>query len=291
MKKIYISVITVIICVIGCSAYVLQSNGMPGYTGSPGETTCNSCHGGGSSATSGITVTAVPAFTLNEYMPDSTYKISVDVSASGFSKFGFACEILDSANKNCGNMFGAGTGVKFQNAFNARKNAVHTAPKSGTTVSFTFSWTAPPSGKVIIYSAANAVNGNNNTTGDFPLAKNSITLTATAPITPTTPTEPEDTTKTDVGIHEHLAAALKLSVFPNPANGFANVNYKLVKSTIVTGELVSVEGKVIKRLINGRQDPGEHTQILDLHDVSSGAYFLRVTLDGKQASQKIIAVR
>jgi hypothetical protein len=292
MRKASVSIIVILLCLIGCSAYVLQSNGMPGYTGSPGESTCNSCHSGGNSSTSGITITAVPAFTLNEYLPDSTYKISIDVSASGFSRYGFACEILDSVSKNCGNMFDAGSGVKFQNAFNARRNAVHTSAKTGTMVSFTFSWTAPPSGKAIIYAAANAVNGNNSTSGDFPLAKHTMTLMAAAPVTPTIPSEPVDTTKkTDVGINEHVASALKLNVFPNPANGFTNLNYTLVKNTLVTGELISLDGKVVKSLVDARQNPGEHNQILVLSDIPPGVYFLKISLDGKHTSQKLISVR
>lgn len=51
MKKTFTTLFIAGIALIGTSAFVFKSsNGIQGYAGSPGEATCNSCHGGGSSA-------------------------------------------------------------------------------------------------------------------------------------------------------------------------------------------------------------------------------------------------
>src|SRR5437868_274035 len=110
MKKTFTTLLLVLITLIGTSAFILKnSTGIAGYTGSPGEATCANCHAGGNSAASGITITSVPAFTQNvnsefEFLPDSTYKIIITAKASGFSRFGFACEILDDQNLDAGVM-------------------------------------------------------------------------------------------------------------------------------------------------------------------------------------------
>ena len=289
MNKILLASISTLLILLFSSSYILQSNGMPGYTGSPGEQTCNACHGGGSSSASGITITTVPSFTNNEYMPDSTYHVTIGVSASGFGRYGFACEILDSLLVNAGIMLNNGAGVKFQNAFNGRRNAVHTTPQIAPTASFNFDWTAPSIGRATFFVAANAVNGNNNTSGDFPVTRISLSLTP-APPTPSVPPVPEDSTK-DVGLDERsIANTINAYIYPNPASGFTNLNYTLSKSEIVTVTLMSIDGKEIKHLSDGRKNSGYNSQILDLNDMAPGVYLVRINTGGRTVSQKMVAI-
>ena len=143
MKKTLLSFSLILIAILGSSAFIKKSSsGIAGYTGSPGEGTCANCHNGGSSASSGITITAVPAFSVNinsetEYQPDTTYQITIETAASGFSKYGFGCEILTPSVTNSGTMSAPGAGVKFLNS-GAKRNAVHTTAKNGTSAQFTF---------------------------------------------------------------------------------------------------------------------------------------------------------
>jgi hypothetical protein len=290
MKRTITTFIIVLSVMIACSAYVLQSNGMPGYAGSPGEQTCNACHGGGNSPSSGTTITAVPSFTNNEYYPDSTYHITISVAATNFNRFGFACEILDSLLGNAGTMSNNGSGVKFQNAFNGRRNAVHTTAKIGTPSGFTFDWKAPASGQANFFVAANAVNGNGNTNFDFPMAPVSMSLVPGTPPTPTVTPEPEDSTK-DVGIREHsLVQNIDAFVHPNPAAAYTNLSYSLLKSEIVNVSLQSLDGKEIKQFHSSRRNAGYNSQILDLTSVTPGVYFVRVKVGEHAVSQKLISV-
>lgn len=294
MKKTITTVLVLLTALIGSSAFILQSNnGIAGYTGSPGEITCSgngSCHGGGSSATSGITITAVPAFSVNinsdtEYMPDTTYQITVQASAAGFTRYGFGCEVLNTSNTNAGTLQNAGTGVKFLNS-GGKRNAVHTTPKTGNAIaSFTFKWVAPSGGDATFYAIANAVNGNNNTGGDFVIPPVSMNLVA-AP----TPTPPPDTST--VGLKEnYFSPVTAVSVYPNPAASLTNISYYSKTSSMITVELIDIKGVLVKQLYKQEETPGQHSQLLNIAGIESGVYFIRLLSDNKKVSQKLVSIQ
>ena len=298
MKKTISTIILAALIIIGASAFITKKSatGYAGYTGSPGEQTCSgggACHGGGSSSVSGITITSVPAFSVNgnsdtEYLPDSTYQINLTVSAAGFTRYGFDCEILDINSANAGTMQNPGSGVKFLNAF-GRRNAVHSTPKIAATgiASFTFKWKAPVSstGDATIYAIANAVNGNGTTSGDFVLSPVTKLLVEGTP-----PPPPIDTTST-VGVKEIFSSVSKVSVFPNPANDITNISYNLSQPKTITIQLIDIKGNVIKQLYNQENEPGFHTQILNLQGIASGVYFIKTSADQQKVSQKLITVQ
>jgi len=295
MKKIVSSVFLVALTVIAASAFINKksSTGYAGYTGSPGESTCTgngSCHGGGSASASGITVTSHPAFSVNansdsEYLPDTTYQITITASATGFTRYGFGCEILNNTFTNTGNLQNPGSGVKFLTSI-GRKNAVHSTTKlaSSGTATFTFKWVAPASGSgdATIYTVANAVNGNANTTGDFVIDPISTILVEGTP-----PLPPPDTT----GIKENTNFISQLNVFPNPASDITNISYSLSQAKTISIELVDIRGAVIKQLYEQNDAPGFHSQILNLQGVASGVYFIKTSANQQKISQKLITVQ
>jgi hypothetical protein len=288
MKKHLVIIVLSLLVLVGASAFITKSsNGfIPGYTGAPGELTCSGgggCHKGGASANKAVTISATPSFSLDQYMPDSTYLISIQVAASGFSHFGFGCEILDSVNGNAGLMQNQGFGVHFSPAFNGRTNALHTTPKAGTnSATFFFEWVAPHEGKATIYACGNAVNLNGNTSGDLPIPV-SLELTP-VPV-------PVDTTVHDVGLKETDNSGIaRITVYPNPANGFSNISYNLKEAKCITVELIDMNGNSVKELYSRKQSPGRHSQILNFQDVTAGVYFIRLSVDQQKVSQKLITV-
>lgn len=191
---------------------ILNSGGKAGYTGSPVSSgTCNSCHSGGSGTTN-VMISATPTFVSGTYTPNTNYKIRVLVQNQNYNHFGFACEILDSLNQDAGTMSNPGAGTQIVNAPSGRKNATHTAPKSGTgATSFEFDWLSSANGKVNFYIGANAVNNNGGTSGDSP---NTFTLTLQPSITTSKSTESEN---------NHFV------IYPNPAKNefFINTTEKI----------------------------------------------------------------
>jgi hypothetical protein len=276
-KKSTVVISAILLLAISGSAFmVISNNGIANQTGSPGEATCSSCHGGGSSASSGVSITAVPSFSNNEYEPGTTYTITIDVIAAGFNKFGFGCEILKMNNTNAGLMQAAGTGVKFINT--TRKNAVHSTPKTGSGMgSFTFQWVAPQLDTLTMYVAGNAVNGNGSTSGDFPLSPVSLHLFPKLPVDP-------------VGIKEQTAFKSTVDVYPNPAKDLIRLTYNLFSQQQVEIQITELNGKLIQSYSPETQSQGVYNKTLALDNLAPGVYFIKLNGNQKQLSQKLLIV-
>lgn len=270
-----------LIALCGSSYVIVYNSGIAGYTGSPGETNCSSCHSGGSSPSSAISIRSNPSFTNNQYEPGSTYTMEITVSASGFSKFGFGCEILNVSNTNAGLMQAAGPGVKFMNVTvqgNQRNNAVHSTGKlNSDSAKFTFEWVAPQSGAATIYVSGNAVNGNNSSSGDFPIAPVSLALQAAVPIDP-------------VGVKEMGALLGEMILYPLPCNGITNLSYALKHTSLIEISICDLSGKELKRISEGKQEQGQYHKLINLAGLSEGLYFVKLSGDGNKLSQKLLIV-
>ena len=158
------------------TAAILSSTGRAGRTGSPGESTCVSCHNdfalnsGGGSVT--IRNTGMNNWT---YVPGTTYTISVKVAKAGATLFGVGVECLTAANGNAGTLVITNPGsTKLLNATVSgvsRINVVHTQNGGLANDSnvFVFNWTAPAAGtgNVTFYFAGNAANNDQSNNGDY----------------------------------------------------------------------------------------------------------------------------
>lgn len=174
MRKWVLILIPSAIIVFTSSMY--KQTGIAGKTGSPGESTCQSCHGD-FALNSGPGTISISNFGMNnwQYVPGQTYPITVTVSQLGAPKFGFGLECLTSTNQNAGSLTiidPTATKLlgKIVNGVN-RINATHVL--NGTysldSRSFIVNWTAPPAGTgtVNFYFAGNATNDDVSTSGDY----------------------------------------------------------------------------------------------------------------------------
>lgn len=263
------------IIILASSSFIISSGGITGQTGSPGEGTCANCHSGGGGATT-VSISSSPAFTGNQYLPGQNYTVTVSVINSLFAKFGFGCEILNSANANAGTMANAQTGVSFANS-GTKTNAIHNIPKTGTgSANFTFEWTAPAAGvgAVTIYAAGNAVNGS-GTTGDTP-SSTSLSLTAA--------------TTTD--IKAQTVSAVTLNVFPNPTANEINLQYFLHNTAKVIISLFDLNGKEVVVLCDQNQEAGMQTVNSQLSsELEKGVYIIKLSVNNKVATQKLFVKR
>ncbi len=283
MKKLVVATSSVVVMALALMAFdITDKNGKAGYTGAPGESTCASCHNGGSAATSDLMMTAVPAFSNGTgFYADSIYKITISVSASGYTKYGFDAQFLNSSNTQAGSLTTAGSGVKFS-TLGSRKHAVHNAVMSAAsgTAAFTFTWHAPATGDATLYAIGNGVNGDNTYNGDFVIPAKSFSLTALE--------LPADTT-TDVGITELKASIKGFQLFPNPSNGVVNVSYALLESMLIETSVYTVDGRKIKTLSNEFEAAGVVQKRLEL-DLPPGIYLLRMSNQGAQVASRMLTI-
>lgn len=281
MKYLIYTVLVIVFSLISLFFYVKVSTGMPGYTGSPGELTCNSCHSGGNGTTS-VSISSTPSFSNNLFEPGMTYTINVMVSNSNYSRFGFGCEILNEdtfTNAGVISLISSSSDVQLLNAPNGRKNAVHVSPKvgSGSTI-FSFEWTAPTStNNIVIYAAGNAVNGNGNTTGDA-VGTTSLSLSAS------------------ISSINEITNNVKMNIYPNPASEFVSIQIENVTEKIenVNLELWDLKGNKIvtlssiKLIDNGTQ----RFRLFLPENLNSGLYILKLqSLNNQNITSKMIIIK
>lgn len=151
----------------------------PRSTGAPGEQTCASsaCHLGSpvNSGSGSVSLSGIPA----NYALNQEYTITVTVSQSGRSTFGFQATVIDDQGREVGTFTaGAGTGlIASPVGNNLRRYVRHTTPKETANQGvWTFRWKAPSqsAGRVTFYAAGNAANGDTTQSGDLIYTTSSI---------------------------------------------------------------------------------------------------------------------
>lgn len=280
MKKRIVLVAAVITGFCSMAFDVMDDNGRPGATGSPGESACNKtgCHVGNTlNAVGGSISISAPTLTNWEYTPGQTYSISVTVARSGVNLFGFGFEALTPAGANAGNLTisnAAQTQLKSATILgNSRKSVVHqlNGGASANSHTFTFNWTAPSTniGPITFYTAGNCTNANGLTSGDF--------IYTTSQVVNPIPTS----------INE-LSSSINLNVFPNPVVDQIHFSYDLKNNAYASAQLVSLTGQVVASFYDEMQSAGEQTKTVNLlPSISKGIYMLSVKIDEKITYKKV----
>jgi hypothetical protein len=97
---------------------------------------------------------------------------------------------------------------------------------------------------------------------------------------------------TTTSINDIHIADNNIRVFPNPANAYVTVEYSLLKQSAVKIELLDVVGKNV-RLVqpSTSQAQGEYSQTVPIDLMSPGMYFMKLYIDGNEATIKLCITR
>ena len=172
MKQLLITagiITTVFVLQLGFPEQGLTYTGGPptANTGSPGDgDNCTSCHSGTAQLTPGLITSTVP---VAGYDSDSTYTISVSITAAGKSKFGFQASPQSLAGGKMGTIIVTNS-VTTQLAGAGKYIHQRSAGTSGAGgKAWTFDWIPPPtgSGDLKFYTAVNVTNSNGLSSGDI----------------------------------------------------------------------------------------------------------------------------
>ena len=87
------------------------------------------------------------------------------------------------------------------------------------------------------------------------------------------------------------AAALALSVGPNPASAAATVRYTLAAPAAVRVTVVDVLGRAVARPVDGARAAGPHTEALGVAGLPAGVYTVRLEVGGWTAVRRLSVVR
>ncbi len=177
MRRIFITLVVIIIIIIGnvVSAFLDNGNqamsngsGAPAtYTGSPGDGhTCTACHAGPTAATqTGWITSNIPA---SGYVPNSTYTITATATRSNHTKFGFEVSPQNVAGALRGTLINTSTQTQL---VGSSKYVTHMSSGTTGTTGFhtwSFNWTAPAAGTgaVTFYGAFCVTNASSSSAGD-----------------------------------------------------------------------------------------------------------------------------
>jgi hypothetical protein len=249
------------------------SGSQGGYTGSisDGKTcgTSGGCHGGGAVDQAMIT-SDIP---VTGYVPGEDYTVTITITQSGITKFGFEATAEDALGNQVGAITG-GSGVNVIGTGGGTGHATHSASStSGTGVkSWSFTWTAPAfgTGAVTIYGSGNAANSGNNTTGDQ-IYKDAQTFNEVS----------------GVAVEENVSL-IEFVAFPNPVQDVLNVKFDNYGASNMQLDLYDLQGRNVRAFHNGSIAGAKQQMSYNVSDLDAGIYLLNLTMNGNVYTQKVI---
>ncbi|MFM2285377.1 MAG: hypothetical protein RLZZ543_874 [Bacteroidota bacterium] len=241
-------------------------------TGSPADGfTCakSGCHSGTASAQDGLITSDVPS---TGYVPGSTYNITVSITQTGISKWGFAISPQNNAGTVLGSMIITNT---TQTKLVSSRYVTHkTAGNSGSgSKTWSFNWTAPAAGTgdVPFYASVMAANGTGNAAGDQVYTD---VYTVSEDITASVP---------------KTAEAVKFSVFPNPIEGNnMNISFASKAGDVSRVSIMSMNGAMVHSTNYTASVAGDQQVNVNVADLAKGVYLIQVETPAGTATNRII---
>lgn len=273
MKSLTVLMVTALVPVMALA----YSGGPPdGRTGAPGEQTCVSCHSSFplNSGDGSFTVTGP-----DQFEPDMTYTITVELSDNAQSRWGFEITPLDIGSVTITDAANTQLSSSGGNSYVKQTSTGTFSGNANGPVSWSFDWTAPstPPDSVIFYAAGNAANNNFGTTGDY-----IYTTSFTSRLMPT---------GIDDDPFASLPSHISLGNYPNPFNARTAISYNLPHAGNVTLQIFDLNGRMIESLADGYQEAGEKIFYWDASGMASGVYFFNLVFDGARESRKMVLIK
>ena len=96
--------------------------------------------------------------------------------------------------------------------------------------------------------------------------------------------------ETSLNVQELLknANTLEANVFPNPVSSKLTVSFNLPQSDDVSIKLYDIQGKLIVTRNIGKQEAGEHQEVLDLTNLLPGTYTCSISGQNNTITKQII---
>ena len=96
--------------------------------------------------------------------------------------------------------------------------------------------------------------------------------------------------------HATPSARVDLAVYPNPTNPSSTISYTTDVAGPVRLELFDARGRKVRTILEDSRPAGTYTTRFDGVDdrgraVGSGVYYVRMQLDGRQYSERVVLVR
>lgn len=83
----------------------------------------------------------------------------------------------------------------------------------------------------------------------------------------------------------------RLELYPNPTNGFSYISFEVERKGHVEINLISLNNTLITTIQNSVLTPGSYQYSIDLKDLPSGLYFLRMKHFGITLNKKLVVMQ
>ena len=266
MKKIYLALLSIGIIsfslLIDSTTTYSNPGGAPARcSSSPSDAaTCTACHSGTASNRDGMITSDIPD---SGYIPGGVYTITVSITQSGISKWGFECSPQDGSGNLLGSLAitnSTETKLVGSNVYVTHKTGGNTSTTAGSK-SWSFHWTAPAAGtgSVPFYASVLAANNSGSDIGDLTF-KDTYTVF-------------EDP---NTGIVEK-ANTLDFAVFPNPVEGNTiQVNFNANAESTSRIRVMSLNGLLVSEINHIATSNGNQQTTLNLDNLAKGVYFIEI---------------
>jgi hypothetical protein len=233
--------------------------------------TCGSCHSGGSGTTS-INLSVVEKSNGNAangiYKPGVVYTVTLSGNNANLAFFGFQVSAANAAQQQAGS-FGNLGADKHSSNLSGLQIVEHNTTLSKVNGAYTvsFDWTAPAAGNgtVTLYGIINAVNNNDEGSGDKVSAPATISLN-------------EQSTGIDDVENDR-----SVKLYPNPASDVLHIATDQRFKGNYNVRILDINGRVVYR-DNALIVPSKDITI-SVKDLRTGLYFLRMDGEGQKISR------
>ena len=91
-----------------------------------------------------------------------------------------------------------------------------------------------------------------------------------------------------LGLEENADVISNTNLFPNPTSGKSTVSYTLENASKVNVKVIDVTGKVVYTSSEELKEAGNHTSSIDATAFNTGVYYVTVSTNDSQITQKLI---
>lgn len=91
--------------------------------------------------------------------------------------------------------------------------------------------------------------------------------------------------------NEIISENFEINTFPNPFNLSFKLSFNLTGTSKVKVELFDLSGKKVREIENKSLSIGNHQYLINTPELSSGIYFIRLTINSKVYSRKILLIK
>lgn len=96
------------------------------------------------------------------------------------------------------------------------------------------------------------------------------------------------------GLDEEQAIPKEFTLYqnyPNPFNPTTTIRYDIPNASNVTLTIFNMNGQIVERLVNQKQEPGFYSVNWNAQNVSTGVYFYQIRADGFQQVKKMLLIK